>query len=64
MIDDISGARLGSHVGLGRYPNVKINQKDRELFSSNRGISHLNEACRINDLIRGSIWGYEILTNN
>ena len=27
-----------------------------ELFTSNRGISHLNEACRIDELSRGSIF--------
>jgi hypothetical protein len=37
---------------------------DRELFSSNPGVSHLNEACRIDELSRGSVLGYEILTNN
>ncbi len=36
----------------------------RELFSSNRGISYLSEACRIDVLSRGSISGYEILINN
>ena len=36
----------------------------RELFSFNRGISHLNEACRIDDVSRGSLSCYEILTNN
>ena len=41
-----------------------IARNDRELFSSNPGVSHLNEACRINELSRGSILGYEILTNN
>ena len=41
-----------------------IARNDRELFSSNRGISHLNEACRIDELSRGSILGYEILTFN
>ncbi len=35
-----------------------------ELSSSNRGISHLNETCRINELSRGFVLGYEILTNN
>jgi hypothetical protein len=35
-----------------------------ELFSFNRGVSHLNEACRIDDVIRGSLSCYEILTNN
>ena len=39
-----------------------IARNDRELFSSNRGVSHLT--CRINELSRGSILGYEILTNN
>ncbi len=36
----------------------------RELFSYNRGVSHLNEACRIDDVSRGSLSCYEILTNN
>jgi hypothetical protein len=35
-----------------------------ELFSFNRGISHLNEACRIDELSRGSVLGYEILADN
>jgi hypothetical protein len=35
-----------------------------ELFSFNRGISHLNEACCIDDVSRGSLSCYEILTNN
>ncbi len=39
-----------------------IARNDRELFSSNRGISHLNEACCIDELSRGSILGYEFLT--
>jgi hypothetical protein len=41
-----------------------IARNDRELFSSNHGGSHLNEACRIDDLSRGSVFGYEILTIN
>jgi len=32
-----------------------IARNDREFFSSNRGISHLYEACRINDVSRGSL---------
>ena len=28
-----------------------------ELFSSNRGISHLNETCRVDELSRGSVLG-------
>jgi hypothetical protein len=36
----------------------------RELFSFNRGVSHLNEACRIDDVSRGSLSCYEILTDN
>jgi hypothetical protein len=35
-----------------------------ELFSFNRGISHLNNACRIDDVSRGFLSCYEILTNN
>jgi hypothetical protein len=41
-----------------------IARNDHELFGSNCGISHLNEACRINKLSRGSVLGYEILMNN
>jgi hypothetical protein len=36
----------------------------RKLFSFNRGVSHLNEACRIDDVSRGSLLCYEILANN
>ena len=36
----------------------------RELFSVNRGVSHLNNACRIDDVSRGSLPCYEILANN
>ena len=36
----------------------------RELFSFNRGVSHLNNACRIDDVSRGSLSCYEFLTNN
>ncbi len=32
-----------------------------KLFNSNRGISHLNEARRIDELSRGSDSGYKIL---
>jgi hypothetical protein len=35
-----------------------------ELFSFNRGVSHLNEARRIDDVSRGSLLYYEILVNN
>jgi hypothetical protein len=41
-----------------------IARNDRELFSFNRGVSHLNNACCINDVSRGSLLCYEILTNN
>jgi len=41
-----------------------IDRNDHKLFSSNRGVSHLKEACRINDQSRGSVLGYEILPNN
>jgi hypothetical protein len=37
-----------------------INRNVRQLFSSNRGVSHLYEACRIDDVSRGSLLGYEI----
>ena len=40
-----------------------ITRNVRELFGFNRGISHLNEACRIDDVSRGSLLCYEILTN-
>jgi hypothetical protein len=36
-----------------------IARNDRELFSFNRGVSHLND-----DVSRGSLLCYEILTNN
>ena len=35
-----------------------------ELLSFNRGLSHLNKARRIDDVSRGSLSCYEILTNN
>ena len=34
-----------------------IPRNDRKLFSSNRGVSHLNEACHIDELSRGSVLG-------
>ena len=34
----------------------------RELFSFNRGVSHLNEARPIDDVSRGSLLCYKILT--
>ena len=34
----------------------------RKLFSSNRSISHFYEACRINEVSRGSVSGPKILT--
>ena len=36
----------------------------RELLSFNRDVSHLNESCCIDDVSRGSLSRYEILTNN
>jgi hypothetical protein len=39
-----------------------IARSDHELFSSNRGVSHVNKACCINELSRWSVLGYEILT--
>jgi hypothetical protein len=36
----------------------------RELFSFNRGVLHLNEARRIDDVSRGSLLCYKILANN
>jgi hypothetical protein len=41
-----------------------IARNDRQLFNSNHGISHLNEACCIDELSRGFVLGFEILTNN
>ncbi len=41
-----------------------IARNDRKLFGSNPGLPHLNEACRIDELSKGSVLGYEILTNN
>ncbi len=41
-----------------------IARNDHELFSSNRGVSHWNEARCIDELSRGPILGYEIHTNN
>jgi hypothetical protein len=35
-----------------------------ELFSFNRGVSHLNEVRCINDVSRGSLSCYKILANN
>ncbi len=34
-----------------------IARNDHERFSSNRGVSHLNEARRIDELSIGSVWG-------
>jgi hypothetical protein len=36
----------------------------RELFGFNCGVSHLNNACHIDDVSRGSLLCYEILANN
>jgi len=41
-----------------------IARNDYELFSSNHVVSHFYEACRIDELSRGSVLGYEILTIN
>ena len=38
-----------------------IHRNVAKLFSSNCGVSQLNEACCINKLTRGSDFGYEIL---
>ena len=35
----------------------------RELFCSNRGVSHVNEACHIDELSRWFVSGPEILIN-
>ena len=48
-------------AGGWQYVRTRNNGKgvrnDRELYSSNRGISHLNEARRIDKLSRGSVLG-------
>jgi hypothetical protein len=41
-----------------------ISRNVAELFSYNRNISHFYAACCIDELSRGSILEYEILTNN
>ena len=41
-----------------------IARNDRKLFSSNRSVSHIYAVCRIDELSRGFVLGYEILTNN
>ena len=46
-------------------PSQRLIAKNvRKLFSFNRGISHLNNACPIDDVSRGSLLCYEILANN
>jgi hypothetical protein len=39
-----------------------IARNDHELFSSNHVVSYLNGGCCINELSRGSVLGYDILT--
>jgi len=41
-----------------------IDRNAAKLFSSNRVISHLNEACRIDELSRGSVSGPESIVNH
>ena len=41
-----------------------IARNARELFSTNHVVSHFYAACCINELSRGSVLGYKILTNN
>jgi len=52
-----SHCRLAARQYVRTRNNGKGVKKDRELFSSNRGISHLNEACHIDKLSRGSVLG-------
>ena len=49
--------RLAAQQYVRTRSNGKGVRNDHELFSSNRGISHLNEARRIDKLSRGSILG-------
>jgi hypothetical protein len=48
--------RLVTFLVFVRWQRL-IARNDRELFSSNRGVSHLNEACRIDALSRWFISG-------
>jgi hypothetical protein len=52
------------YLYIGPLRGRLIARNVRELFSFNRGVLHLNEACRIDDVSRGSLSCYEILTNN
>ena len=52
-----SHCRLAARQYVRTRNNGKGVKKDRELFSSNRGISHLNEACHIDKLSRGFVLG-------
>ena len=76
---ELTGIRLWVHIWahlkielrdcLITFPIFVLSQRliarnVRELFSFNRGISHLHEACCINDISRGSLSCYDILTNN
>jgi hypothetical protein len=50
--------RLAARQYVRTRNNGKGVRNDRELFSSNHGISHLNEARRIDKLVsRGSVLG-------
>ena len=60
------GAGIPSKEQRRRPPIYVLSQRliarnVHRLFSSNRGISHFHETCRVDDLSRGSNLGYELL---
>ena len=78
-IDHLTGIRLWAQICAHLYLELRkclitfllfvrcqrlIAKNDREIFSFNRGVLHLNNACRIDDVSRVSLSCYEILTNN
>jgi hypothetical protein len=75
----LTGIRLWAHICahlnfvlrdcLITFPIFVLSQRliarnVHELFSFNCGVSHLNEACCIDDVSRGSLSCYKILTSN
>jgi hypothetical protein len=61
--------KIERHDCLITFPIFVLSQRliarnVRELFSFNHDVSHLNEAWCIDDMSRGSLLCYEILTNN
>ena len=48
---------LPSNVVDCKSNNELLTTLPAELFSSNGGVSHLHEACRIDELSRGSVLG-------